>query len=67
MTDQPADLRDRALNRTHALAEQWQGDHTPITRAQASELLMEVIQLNGWTQTAVQPERHLAVAGVRDA
>lgn len=54
------DLYCRALDRAHALAEQWQGDQTPITRAGAAELLMEVIQLNGWTQADVSPERHLS-------
>jgi hypothetical protein len=55
------DLHRRALNRAHALAESWQGDQTAITKAQAAELLMDVIQLGGWTQSDAESERHLAV------
>lgn len=65
MTTPTDDLYSRALNRAHALAEQWQGDQTPITRAEASELLMEVIQLHGWTQTAAPTERHLSAVSER--
>ncbi|MFE5301834.1 hypothetical protein [Streptomyces sp. NPDC056632] len=65
MTDQTTGLNSRALARAHALAEQWQGDPATITRAEASTLLMEVIQLRGWTQTPVEPARHLGA--VRDA
>ncbi len=39
----------RALDRAHSLAEEWSGDQRPITRAQAAVLLMEVLQLDGWT------------------
>ncbi|KAF0646565.1 MULTISPECIES: hypothetical protein [Streptomyces] len=59
MTEQ-LDLHRRALARAHALTEQWQGDQTPITRAQAAEQLADAIQLHGWTQTAAPVERHLS-------
>ncbi|TXS50152.1 hypothetical protein [Streptomyces sp. t39] len=53
------DLYSRALNRALSLAEQWQGDQTPITRAQAAEQLMEVLTLHGWEQTTRTAETHL--------
>ncbi|KAF0646295.1 MULTISPECIES: hypothetical protein [Streptomyces] len=54
------DLHRRAIARAHALVEQWQGDPTRITRAQAAEQLAVVIQLHGWTQTDPPAERHLS-------
>ncbi|MGW7688887.1 hypothetical protein ACWGMA_08330 [Streptomyces asiaticus] len=39
----------RALDRAHALAEEWSGDPRPISRAEAAELLSLVLQLDGWT------------------
>jgi hypothetical protein len=38
----------RALDRAHALADQWSGDPAPFTRAEAAELLSEVLRLDGW-------------------
>lgn len=52
-------LYERPLARAHALAETWDGDHTPITRHQAAELLYEVLATTGWTQTEA-PTAHLA-------
>ncbi|MER7788574.1 hypothetical protein [Streptomyces sp. NPDC097640] len=56
------DRHVRALDRAHALAEEWSGDQSPITRAKAAELLMEVLQLDGWTVS----EPRLALRAVPD-
>ncbi|MGK3107931.1 hypothetical protein [Streptomyces sp. WAC05858] len=45
----------RALDRAHALAEEWSGDPRPISRAEAAELLSEVLQLDGWTVSEPRP------------
>jgi hypothetical protein len=50
MTDTHRDLYERPLARAHALAEQWSGDQTPITRSEAAELLYTVLDSHGWTQ-----------------
>ncbi|WP_438479187.1 hypothetical protein [Streptomyces asiaticus] len=39
----------RALDRAHALADEWSEDPRPISRAGAAELLSLVLQLDGWT------------------
>lgn len=39
----------RALDRAHALAEEWSDDRSLISRADAAELLSEVLRLDGWT------------------
>ncbi|NUP47265.1 MAG: hypothetical protein HOW97_08115 [Catenulispora sp.] len=44
-------LYKRPLARAHALAEQWTGDLTPITRSQAAELLYTVLDPSGWAET----------------
>jgi hypothetical protein len=41
----------RALDRAHALADQWSGDRSSFTRAEAAELLSQVLLLDGWTVT----------------
>ncbi|GAA1065262.1 hypothetical protein [Streptomyces asiaticus] len=38
----------RALDRAHALADQWSEDPRPISRAEAAELLSMVLRLDGW-------------------
>lgn len=53
----------RAVNRADALADEWADDPTPITRAEAAELLSRVLELTGWEQTDVPPPPHLALAG----
>lgn len=43
-TPERADQRERfarALNRAHGLVEEWDGDPTPIPRAEAARLLTE--------------------------
>lgn len=50
-------LYQRPLARAHALAEQWDGDQTPITRHQAAQQLAEALNPDGWTETAAP---HLA-------
>jgi hypothetical protein len=37
------------------LVEEWQGDQTSTTRAEAAVLLAEVLQLHGWTQSDARP------------
>lgn len=49
------DRVNRALDRAHALAESWDGSREPITRTQAAELLLQVIDLRGWDRTAPDP------------
>lgn len=44
---------ERPLARAHALAEQWDGDPSPITRAEAARLLAEAISPDGWTETDI--------------
>lgn len=39
----------RALDRAHALADLWSDDPALISRAEAAELLSEVLRLDGWT------------------
>lgn len=41
----------RRLDRAHALADVWDGDPAPITRAEAAELLYSVLSDEGWTLT----------------
>lgn len=41
----------RALDRAHALAEEWSEDPMPIPRAEAAELLSQVLLLDGWTES----------------
>lgn len=41
----------RALDRAHALADEWCGDPRPISRAEAAELLSAVLRLDGWTES----------------
>jgi hypothetical protein len=53
-------LYERPLARAHALAETWDGDHTTITRHEAAELLNQVLNPAGWTQTE-PPTANLAV------
>ncbi|MEU7240271.1 hypothetical protein [Streptomyces sparsogenes] len=38
----------RALDRAHALADLWSDDRSLISRAEAAELLSEVLRLDGW-------------------
>ncbi|NUL14484.1 hypothetical protein [Streptomyces lunaelactis] len=52
------DKHSRALDRAHALTEQWAGDMTPVTRSGAADLFASLIELNGWEQTDARP--HLA-------
>lgn len=52
------DKHSRALDRAHALTEQWAGDMTAVTRSAAADLFATVIELNGWEQT--DPRPHLA-------
>ncbi|MCY0943565.1 hypothetical protein [Streptomyces antarcticus] len=54
MTDPLLDRTDkmsRALDRAHALTEQWAGDLTLITRSAAADLFASLIELNGWEQS----------------
>ncbi|MFI2367272.1 hypothetical protein [Streptomyces sp. NPDC018833] len=46
----------RALARADALAEQWAGDMTPVTRSAAADLFASVLELNGWTQVDSRPQ-----------
>jgi hypothetical protein len=39
----------RALDRAHALADLWSDDPALISRAEAAELLSEVLRIDGWT------------------
>ena len=57
------DKHSRALDRAHALTEQWAGDMTPVTRSAAADLFATVIELNGWEQTDPRPR----LAAVPDA
>ena len=45
----------RALDRAHAMTEQWAGDMTTVTRSGAADLFATVIELNGWEQTDARP------------
>ena len=49
------DKHRRALDRAHALTEQWAGDMTTVTRSAAADLFASLIELNGWTQTDPRP------------
>lgn len=49
--DRHRDLYERPLARAHALADQWTGDLTSITRSEAAELLYTVLDSRGWTET----------------
>ncbi|MFE2017567.1 hypothetical protein ACFW9O_05855 [Streptomyces sp. NPDC059499] len=40
----------RALDRAHALVEEWDGDPAPIARSDAADMLAEVLKLHGWEQ-----------------
>lgn len=53
------DKMSRALDRAHALVEQWTGDQTVVTRSEAADLFASVLELNGWEQTPAPP--HLAL------
>lgn len=50
--DRHRDLYERPLARVRALADQWTGDLTPITRSEAAELLYTVLDVRGWTETS---------------
>lgn len=41
---------NRALERANALAEQWEGDLTLVTRSAAAGLFADLLDLNGWEQ-----------------
>lgn len=69
----------RALDRAHSLAEEWSDDQSPISRAEAAELLAEVLRLDGWTASdslgaplrlvpaAEAPEPHRTAHGPSEA
>lgn len=57
------ELYMRAVNRADALADEWADDPTPISRAEAAELLSRVLELTGWEQTDAPPPPHLALVG----
>ncbi|MFI8360746.1 hypothetical protein ACIGD1_11360 [Streptomyces sp. NPDC085612] len=50
-----ADKMSRALARADALAEEWAGDQTLVTRSAAADLFATVLELNGWEQTDAEP------------
>lgn len=45
----------RALARADALADEWAGDMTPVTRSAAADLFASVLELNGWEQQDTAP------------
>ncbi|MER5461633.1 hypothetical protein ABT010_13285 [Streptomyces sp. NPDC002668] len=57
------DKQSRALDRAHAMTEEWAGDMTTVTRSAAADLFASLIELNGWTQTDARPR----LAAVPDA
>lgn len=62
----PAEQRERfarALNRAHGLVEEWAGDPTPITRAEAARLLADVLDTTPgvWTEAHLPDRPHLHV------
>ncbi|MFE7947384.1 hypothetical protein [Streptomyces sp. NPDC057426] len=48
----------RALDRADALADQWAGDMTLVTRSAAADLFASVLELNGWDQDEARPQLH---------
>lgn len=50
-----ADKMSRALARADALADQWAGDMTLVTRSAAADLFASMLELNGWEQREPEP------------
>lgn len=51
----------RPVSRVYALTESWTGDHTPITRDEAARIVLEHIEVRGWTEADQVPPRLASV------